>query len=447
MAWDVTSPESEELVVGGCFVNTTAFFDAQAEVQPDDFADRKLSAVWQAMCAAELEGTPIDAVAVWQRMIAMRLDGALKHHGGVDFIVGLMSRVVTVENLPYHAKQIAMLAERRRWESKLREMVIRVRDPEVDSTEFFAEIESTTLALLAQRRTTTTLLGARDAMKQLLREIEQRYDEKDMPKLRGVPTGFWIYDSTQGGLRAKQLIVLAARPRVGKSAMAGNIVEYAARKLIPCLIFSLEMGGLEVYERMLSSNGIEGDALRTGKLTLDDFKKLSTTASDLASPERIWIDDVGEITITELRSRARRWRARQGAGALALVVVDYLQLVKSGRKGDVPREQEVAEVSRGLKALAKELACPVLALAQLNREVDKRANKRPTIADLRESGQIEQDADIIAFIYREEIADEDCAEEDKGTAELIIAKGRSSKAGKIDLLFHGPTTKFTNRRK
>jgi replicative DNA helicase len=205
------------------------------------------------------------------------------------------------------------------------------------------------------------------------------------------------------------------------------------------------MGNEEYWERMVAANGVPSDRLRTGNLTTEDFKSMSKTASDLASPPRMTIDDTGELTILEMRTRARRWRARSGAGANALIVIDYLQLVRSGRKGDQPREQEVAEVSRSIKIMAKELKVPVIALAQLNREVEKRQNKRPGIADLRESGQIEQDADIVGFLYREEIADPSCEEAKKGTAELIVAKGRGIPRGTIHLLFDKEHTRFRNR--
>ena len=203
------------------------------------------------------------------------------------------------------------------------------------------------------------------------------------------------------------------------------------------------MTAAEIFERMIASGGVNADALRVGGLTTGDWSRVVRIAGELVNAGRIWVDDAATLTIAELRSRARRWRANEGKGDEALVCVDYLQLVKGVSVGKhAHREQEVAEVSRGLKALAKDLKCPVIALAQLNRAVENRADKRPTLSDLRESGQIEQDADVVAFLYREEIANPRCTPEQRGTAELIVAKGRGMPVGTVMLSYESQHVRF-----
>lgn len=444
--WQIQSLEAERTVAGGVLVHPKALDDCLGVVEAEHFSDLAIRVTWEAIVALDKANLPIDAVTVWQHLQTLGTASRLRQLGGIEFLTTLMAEVVTIENIAHHAGVVAKLAERRTWAAELRELTTRAGDESTDSATFFSEVEGRLLQLMMQRKSTTTMLDARQGMRALVNEIEKRFDEKDKPEVRGVPTGFYSFDHATGGFKPGQLIVLAARPRVGKSAWTCNAIEYAARRKIPCLLFSLEMEALEHYERMVAANGVKADALRTGNLNQTDFQTLTKTASELGDQPRIWIDDQPELTITELRSRARRWRSRAGAGDLALVAVDYLQLVRSGRKSEISRQDEVAEVSRGLKALAKELRCPVLALAQINREADKRSDQRPKLSDLRESGQIEADADIVLFLYREEIADRECSEELKGTAELIIGKGRGLPEWPYKLRYDGTHTKFSNPR-
>lgn len=443
--WLIRSVEAERSVIGGILVHSRVIEDVLGIVEVEDFTERPLGLIWEAMLALDAALVPIDSISLWQHMEVCGTAEKLRSVGGIDYFTDLMAAVVTVENIGHHANIVAKLSERRRWEADLRELTVRAGDRGIDNLEFFGEVEMRMLRLMMQRKSTTTVLGSKTAMKALVKDIEQRYDDRDKPIQRGVPSGFWALDNVTGGFQPGQLVIIAARPRVGKTTLAGNIIEYSARRRIPSLMFSLEMGGLEVFERMLAAGGIKANALRTGHLSPDDFVRMTKQASDLADPEKITIDDQGELSIAELRSRARRWRSRAGAGDNALVTVDYLQLVKSARKGvDVEDVQRIEEVSYGLKALAKELKCPVVALAQLNREADKRNDQRPKLSDLKGSSAIEAAADTILFLYREEIADPECAEEKRGTAELIVGKGRGMQEGKFRLRFEGQYNKFSN---
>lgn len=442
--WQIASRESEEQIVGGVLVHPKNVDECLGVVMADDFSDPLLGKTWEAIATLDSAGIPIDAVTVFNHMKTAGTASSLRAGGGVDFLIELMSVVVTVENIGYHASTVAKLAQRRRWASTLREMATRAGDQGTDADEFFADVEGKFLQLMTTRRSESTMLGSKVAMRQLCDEFERRFMEKDAPVQRGVTSGIWALDHVTGGWKPGQLIVLAARPRVGKSALAGNIIEHCARRKVPALMFSLEMEALEVYERMIAANGVKSDALRTGHLSPDAFIALTKAAGELAEPERMWIDSAAGLSIVEIRSRARRWRARQGIGDLALIAVDFLQLVKTARRGDVDEQERLHEVSYGLKELAKELKCPVLALAQLNKEVDKRTDQRPKLADIR-GGAIEAAADHVYFLYREEIADPECSKEKKGTADLIIGKGRGIPPDcSYKLRFDGATTKFSN---
>ncbi len=444
--WGVHDLEAERSILGAAMLSEPAFLEAQSCIDRDDLWHPAHRAVWDALCGLLRDHVPVDSLTLWERLSVDGKADTLRHHGGQGYIADISAAVVSFETVAYHATKVARLAERRRWGMELRRLVALAYDQDEKTETFFPAVETATLALMRQRKTTATIVSAKSAMKALLAEISDRYEQRDSTAPKGVMLGFSGFDAASGGLRPGQLVVLAARPSMGKSAFMGNVVENVSRAEMPCLIFSLEMTATEIFERMFSAGGIHGDRLRTGRLTQSDFMSMNRTASDLATANRVSIDDSATLTIDELSSRARRWRAHQGAGKHARVCVDYLQLVKAPRSSkNGTRENEVAEVSRGLKALAKDLKCPVIALAQLNREGEKRSNKRPSIADLRESGQIEQDADVVLFIHREEVANPTtCKAEDRGVAELILAKGRGMQVGMTKLVFDGAHVSFRN---
>lgn len=441
MTWTVTSDEAERNTLGAVLISSALFAEVSGYVEAADFAHPAHVAIWRAMARLDADKRPIDLLTTWDQLAADNATDRLTALGGTAYLEDLLCGVVTVENVAYHAKKVGRLAERRRWGMVLRELAASTYAEDIDEEGFFGGAEARVLELLQQRRSTGSLITAKQGLRLVLAEIDDRYEHRDKP-VRGVTIGVGDFDRAANGLRASQLMVIAARPSVGKSALMGNVVEHVSRAGMPVLVFSLEMEASELFERMVAAGGTSADRLRTGKLETRDFVQLNRTASDIATANRISVDQSGDLTIAELRSRTRRWRAGDGKGEHALVCVDYLQLVRGSRDKGQKREEEVAEVSRGLKALAKELKCPVIALAQLNREVEKRGNKRPGLSDLRESGQIEQDADIVAFLYREEVSNPDCKPEDKGTAELIIAKGRGMRCGVVRLVFQADHQRF-----
>ena len=279
------------------------------------------------------------------------------------------------------------------------------------------------------------------AIKDLLTRTVERIDELfqcDNP-ITGIPTGFNDFDDMTAGLQPSDLIIVAGRPSMGKTTFAMNIAEHAAIKhKVPTAVFSMEMPGEQLAMRLMSSLGrIDQHKVRTGKLDDDDWPRLTSAVAILAEAP-LFIDDTPALTPTELRARARRLKREHGLG---LIVIDYLQLMQAPGAGD-NRTAEISEISRGLKALAKEMNVPVIALSQLNRSLEQRPNKRPVMSDLRESGAIEQDADMIVFIYRDEVYNEDSP--DKGTAEIIIGKQRNGPIGMRRLTFLGQYTRFEN---
>jgi replicative DNA helicase len=444
--WGIHDLEAERTVLGASILSPPAFIEAQSVVDGDDLWHPAHRAIWAAVGGMTRDHVPVDALTLWERVEREQTSDRLRALGGMGYLTDLQAQVLSFETIGYHASKVAKLAERRRWAMELRRLTALAYDPREPSDAFFGNGEASMLGLMHQRKTTSSLVGAKQAMKGLIGELTDRFEARNSTEPKGVMLGFSGFDAASSGLRPGQLAILAARPSMGKSAFMGNVVENVARAGMPCLVFTLEMTATEIFERMLASGGIHADRLRTGHLTQSDFLSMNRTASDIGTGNRIWLDESGTLTIDELGSRARRWRAREGAGKHALVCVDYLQLVSvRGRGKNTTRENEVAEVSRGLKALAKDLKCPVLALAQLNRELEKRGNKRPGLGDLRESGQIEQDADVVLFIHREEVANPTtCKPEDKGIAELILAKGRGMQVGMTRLAFDGPHVSFRN---
>jgi len=284
-------------------------------------------------------------------------------------------------------------------------------------------------------RGTQGFLEIRPLLSKVVERIDELYHQDNASDITGTPTGFVDLDRMTSGMHGGELIIVAGRPSMGKTSLAMNIVEYG----LPVAVFSMEMPGTQLATRMLGSVGrLDAHRLRTGKLIDEDWPKL-THAMQKMSEAQIFIDESGGLNPMELRSRARRL-SRQ-CGKLGLIVIDYLQLMSSASQGE-NRATEISEISRSLKSLAKELDVPVVALSQLNRGLEQRPNKRPVMSDLRESGAIEQDADVILFIYRDEVYNPDSP--DKGTAEIIIGKQRNGPIGTVRLTFLGQYTKFDN---
>ncbi len=388
-------------------------------------------AIYAAMLDLEAAGQPPDATLVEARLGAAGTinrvpDCAL-------YLADLMLAVPTAENVEHWARVVADDAAKRQVIVECAEIAAKAYQPG-DVAEVLDYAQARMFAL-GQRANRDTGRPFSEIIPAVLTAMEQRHDRGEA--VTGVPTGFLDLDAKTAGLQPSDLVILAGRPAMGKSALAMNIVRHAAGLGIPCLVFSLEMDRDSIGERAICSEArVDSQSARTARLTGDEWARIGTAAAPLCDLP-IVVDDAGALTVTEIRARARRWRARYGEG-LALVVVDYLQLVR-GPKADT-HERSVAEVSQGLKALAKELRCPVLALSQLNRKLEGRDDKRPQMADLRESGALEADADLIALLYRDEYYHPDSA--DRGIAEVIIGKQRKGPTGTVKLAFRAAYVRF-----
>jgi replicative DNA helicase len=439
------SQEAEESVVGGVLLYPKAFLQVADLVAPDDFYHPTLAAIFAAMIELDEASKPIDSITIGEQMRANDSFGRLRAFGGEAFFAELMSKVVTIDNIAFHAKIVKGKATVRRLIEAAQEIAAHGYGEYGDVDEFIDRAEHAVFEI-AQRSQRSTYEPIRKVLGGTIRSVEKRYDRKQL--VTGVPSGYHKLDAMTAGFQPSELVIIAARPSMGKTALVMNAVQNAAIELgIPALVFSLEMSKEALVERLLCSESrVDSTRLRGGFLDQRDWISLTKAASRI-SEAPIWIDDAGAPSLLELRAKARRWRSDphifKEPDQLGIVVVDYLQLI-AGRASarDDNRQQEVSEISRGLKALAKELRVPVVALSQLNRAVEARADKRPQLSDLRESGAIEQDADLIAFIYRDEVYNKET--QDKGIAEVIIGKQRNGPVGTVQLAFLNQYTRFEN---
>jgi replicative DNA helicase len=427
------SLEAEVSVLGSCLISKDAVAVALEVLKPDDFYRNAHRVVFEAVQALGTASEPVDAVTVTEWLAR---HGRLDEVGGAAALYDLTDQVPTAANASYYARIV-------RDRSLLRRLI------EAGGRVTQLGYEPTDDALQAVDRAETIVYelsqsggsGELQPLNTLLTETFENLERlsKERSEVTGLATGFDDLDRLTAGLQRQNLVIVAARPSMGKSGLALGIAEYVAidtRK--PVLLFSLEMSRTEIVNRMLSSQArIDSGRLRTGRLEDAHWRALGEALGRM-NDAPLYIDDTPSITMLEIRAKARRLKQRVG---LELIVVDYLQLMSSNRRTD-NRVQEVAEFSRGLKMLAKELDVPVVALSQLSRQPESRTDKRPMLSDLRESGSIEQDADIVGFIYRDEVYDADSP--DKGTAELIIAKHRNGAVGKVQLAFLAHFAKFAN---
>jgi replicative DNA helicase len=417
-----------------------------------------LRAIYEAMIELDSSSKPIDALTVAEQMRAMETFDKLRAFNGADYLTELMAKVVTVENIAYHARIIRGKATARRLVEACREIAARGYGEYGDVDEYIdtAEREIFQIAQRAQRQSFEPI---KTILYTTIKNLERRYERKQA--VTGVPTGFHKIDAMTAGLQPGDLIIIAARPSMGKTSFVMNMVLNSAlmqteiedkkkKPLFPSLVFSLEMSKESLCERLLCSEArVDSMKLRGGFLETKDWVRITSAAGKLAEAP-ILIDDSGAPTLLEIRAKARRWRSDQnlfwqGQEQMGMIVIDYLQLVQGRASKEDNRQREISEISRGLKALAKELRVPVIALSQLNRSLESRADKRPMMSDLRESGAIEQDADVIAFIYRDEVYSKDeCKEEDKGVAEIIVGKQRNGPTGTARLAFLNMYTRFEN---
>jgi replicative DNA helicase len=377
---------------------------------------------------------PIDIVTVSQYL---KDEGKLENIGGRQYITDLSLSVATTANLEYYGRIVQEKALLRSLIKAGTEIVTAsYEEPDADVAIDRAEH---LIFNLAQRRSMQQLVHIKNIVESSFQRIEQRYENRD--SLSGVPSGFYDLDALTSGFQPSDLIIVAARPSMGKTALCLNLAQHIAiEHKIPVAIFSLEMSKEQLVQRMLCSEAsIDANRLRTGHLHTNDWTHLAMAMGRLGEAP-IFIDDSALLNVLEIRAKARRLKAEMKG--LGLIIVDYIQLLQ-GRKQTDNRVQEVSEISRSLKTLARELNTPVIALSQLSRAVEARQNKRPMLSDLRESGSIEQDADIVMFIYRDDYYNPES--EKRGEAEIIISKQRNGPTGTVDLLYQSSITRFLNK--
>jgi replicative DNA helicase len=435
--------DAERSVLGGVLLSPKGFPEVSDQVSPPDFYHPAHAAIYEAMVFLSTASKPIDAISVAEQMRASQSLHSLNGVRGEAYFGELMNAVVTVENLAYHARIVRSKATARRLVETATEIAAKGCSDYGEFDDYLAESQQAVCAIV-QRDQRGGPVPVKKMLPALFDAIEKRYERKQV--VTGVPTGYHMLDDLTLGLQPGDLIIGAARPSMGKTALALNIGHHAGLQGFPVLVFSLEMDGQSLLERLVASDArINSHHLRLGRLEDRDWVRFTDASSRLAEMP-LSIDDSSSLRLVDIQNRARRWRAAHAHEDLGLIIVDYLQLIHgmAGRTREQNREREIADISRGLKALAKELHVPVLALSQLNRSVESRADKRPQLSDLRESGAIEQDADVIAFIYRDEVYNKDSP--DKNVAEIIVAKQRNGSTSTVRLAFLGKYTRFENLR-
>lgn len=428
------SPEAEFSVLGGLMLDNEAWTEVSERLTSDDFFRRDHRIVFRAIETLAGESQPFDVVTVAERL---EQTGELAEVGGLPRLGQLVEDTPSAANIVAYADIVHERAVMRDLIRAGTGIAERGYHPEGATTDQLLDQAEREVFQISDRqsRGRSTVRGIKDLLAGAVDRIDELY--KSDNAITGVSTGFSDFDNMTSGLQRSDLVIVAGRPSMGKTAFAVNIAENAAiRDRLPVAIFSMEMPGEQLAMRMMSSLGrIDQHRVRTGRLQDDDWPRL-TSAVGMLSEVKLFIDDAPGLSPSDLRARCRRIKREHGLG---LVVVDYLQLMRLPGNSE-NRATEISEISRSLKILAKELNVPVLALSQLNRSLEQRPNKRPVMSDLRESGAIEQDADVIVFIYRDEVYNEDSP--DKGVAEIIIGKQRNGPIGTVRLTFLGQYTRF-----
>ena len=430
--------EAEQAVIGSMLTDMEAVISSIEVLKPEDFYRDDNKLIYTAMLNLYTRSEPIDLITVKSELESM---GKFDQVGGIEYLAELPEKVPTTANASKYIKIVEEKSTLRRLIKTANEIIELGYDPTEDLEDIMEGAEKKIFNLM-QDKNQKGYTPIKDVLVDSFTNLEELYNRKQ--HITGVPTGFIDLDYRTAGLHGSEFILIAARPAMGKSAFVLNIAANAALKAnVPVAIFSLEMSKEQMVNRMLCSEAmVDSNKVRTGKLEEEDWAKLAEAIGPLSEAE-IYIDDTPGISITEIRARCRKLKLEKNIG---LVIIDYLQLVQGSSKRALgSREQEIAEISRSLKILAKELDVPVIALSQLSRAVEQRPDHRPMLSDLRESGSIEQDADIVMFLYRDDYYNEDS--EKKDIAEVIIAKQRSGSTGTVDLRWMGSYTKFVNLEK
>lgn len=438
----LTPPEphtnhTEQALLGGLLIDHTAWDDIADQISERDFFRAEHRVIFRGIARLIGEGTPADIVTLREWLTQMHM---IDQAGGMEYLTDLVRDSIATSHLSSYAKTIRDYSIRRQLleaARKIGEMAYRMDGQGIQDLLDQAEQQIFKIADQTKRRD----VGVRHVDHYLAKAIDRiEALHEQGSALMGVPSGFLDLDKKLSGLQRSDLIIVAGRPSMGKTSFAMNIAEnIAIGSNQPVLIFSMEMPGEQLALRSLASlSSVDQHILRTAQLNERDWNKISSSIA-LLNGSQLFIDDTPALSPTDLRARARRLKREKGD--LGLIVIDYLQLMKVSGSSE-NRATEVSEISRSLKSLARELDVPVVALSQLNRGLEQRPNKRPLMSDLRESGAIEQDADIIIFIYRDEVYDQES--QDKGTAEIIVAKQRNGPIGTVRLTFSSHTTRFEN---
>jgi replicative DNA helicase len=425
--------EAEQSILGAILIDNDALPRALEIIDIDDFYRQSHRMIFNAMVELFEKNEPIDLITITD---CLKRREEIDAVGGVSYLSSLVNMIPTAANIKYHSKIVRERALLRGLLRSANEIASRVYEDNFEAEELVDYAEKSIFDV-SDKRIKASFVTLKEVIKSSFEMIEHLYDKKEV--ITGIPSGFRDLDDLTTGFQKGDLVVVGGRPSMGKTALALNIAQYVGLEVKePVAIFSLEMAKEQLAFRMLCSEAmVNSNSIRKGFIKKEDWHKLTSAASNLTGAP-IFIDDSSAITVLELRAKARRLKMEHG---LSLVIVDYLQLMK-GKGSFERREQEISDISRSLKALAKELNVPVVAVSQLNRSVEQRRPPKPILADLRESGAIEQDADVILFLYRNEIYNKDAK---KGEAEVIVAKQRNGPTGIVNLTFISNCTRFLNR--
>jgi len=428
--------EAEQSVLGSMMLDRDVIPTVTEILKPEDFYRQDHVEIYEAIMDLFERAEPVDIITVSDQL---RLRGSLDNAGGLEYLTHLVNSVPTTANVRHYSKIVEEKALLRKL-IRTSTDIVNLGYEANEEVEYVLDKAEKNIFDILQKRNLKGMSPIKDVLVDTFNRLEELYNNKG--HITGVPTGFADLDFKTAGLQNSDLILIAARPAMGKTAFALNIAQHAAvHARVPVAIFNLEMSKDQLVNRMLCSEAmVDSQRMRTGKLEDDDWTKIAHALGPM-SDAPIYIDDTPGVTIMDIRAKCRRLKLERNLG---LIVIDYLQLMQ-GRGKNESRQQEVSEMSRGLKILAKELNVPIITLSQLSRAAETRTDHRPMLSDLRESGAIEQDADIVMFIYRDDYYNPDT--EKKNVAEVILAKHRNGSTGTVELAWLGQFTKFANLEK
>ena len=433
------SIEAEQSVLGGLLLDNNAWERIGDKLREDDFYRHDHRLIWHHIVRLIDLSRPADVITVHESLASA---GKAEEVGGLAYINALAHNTPSAANIERYAEIVGERALLRRLITIADEISSSALNPQGrEAKQLLDEAEAKMLKISQEGTQGDGFQQIQPLLAQVVNEIDELYHRDGDSDVTGVPTGFADLDKMTSGLHPGDLVIVAGRPAMGKTSFSMNIGEYVAiEQGLPVAVFSMEMPAMQLAKRMLGSVGmLDQQRMRTGKLISEDWPRVTHAVSKMQDA-LLFIDESPGLMVSEVRSRSRRL-ARQ-CGKLGLIIIDYIQLMSGSGNSSENRATEISEISRSLKGLAKELGCPIIALSQLNRSVEQRTDKRPVMSDLRESGAIEQDADVILFIYRDEVYNPDTP--DKGSAEIIIGKQRSGPIGTVRLTFQGSSTKFLN---